>query len=70
MDFDKKVIVVSGASGGIGFAVSTFLLERGARRIEGGARTWRTGRCGRSNEWGQSRPMPRRDAGRETGGSV
>jgi NAD(P)-dependent dehydrogenase (short-subunit alcohol dehydrogenase family) len=31
MDFDKKVIVVSGASGGIGFAVSTFLLERGAR---------------------------------------
>jgi NAD(P)-dependent dehydrogenase (short-subunit alcohol dehydrogenase family) len=31
MDFDKKVIVVSGASGGIGFAVSTFLLDRGAR---------------------------------------
>ena len=31
MNFDERAIVVSGGSGGIGFAAATFLLERGGR---------------------------------------
>jgi glucose 1-dehydrogenase len=31
MNFDKKAVVVSGGSGGIGFATATFLLDRGGR---------------------------------------
>ena len=31
MTFDEKVVIVTGGAGGIGFAVATFLIERGAR---------------------------------------